>query len=361
MTSNIFSRILVIYPMEHSTKIALYKNVTLIFLKNIRHKKEELKNFRTVVDQEEYRAAAIIRELQENDIDPAGIDLVIARGGLTKAVNSGVYLVNEAMKADLRAGVQGMHAVNLGGLLADRVIKVLPNAKACIADPAVVDELDDVARVTGHPMFQRKSIFHALNQKYMARRYARSINTPYESLSLIVAHLGGGGISIGAHKNGFVVDVNQAFDGDGPFAITRSGTLPAGELVKLCFSGKYTEQEIMQLITSEGGLYAYLGTDNIDEIEKKINSDDDHARFIAYAMAYQVAREIGAMYTVLEKVDAIILSGELFHSTYFTECLTKRIEKIAPISLYATVNDMDALVSNAVMLLNGETEAMEYL
>jgi len=254
----------------------------------------------------------------------------------------------------------GMHATNLGGIIAAD-IAALNNAKAIIADPVVVDELEDVARISGHPLFERKSIFHALNQKVVARKYAKSINRKYDELGLLVVHAGGGGISVGVHKNGKVVDTNQAFDGDGPFSIERAGTLPAGDLVKLCFSGRYSEKEVMEIITAKGGLYGYLGTTSLTTIEKRIAEGDEKASFIMYAMAYQLAKEIGGMCTVLDgKPDAIILSGELFNNSNFTRDLSRKIEKIAPIALYPDENEVDALAMNAIGVMKGEIEVLQY-
>jgi len=355
------AHILIIYPQEKSTKIAVYRSIDLIFYKIIKHKNDEMSSFQKIAEQLEYRKNAILHELSDNDVELKHIDIIVARGGLLKPVKSGVYIVNDKMKNDLLEGVQGEHAINLGGLLASEIAKLTTAAKAYIADPVVVDELDDVARISGHPMFERKSVFHAANHKYIARKYAQSINQMYEDLNLIIAHMGGGGVSVAAHKNGKVIDVNQAFDGDGPFALTRSGTLPAGDLVRFCFSGKYTQDEVLKMLTHSGGLLAYIGTDNVVELERRIRNDDKKAIFIADAMSYQIAKEIGAMFTVLSgNVDAIILSGEFFHCKCFTQHLLHRIEKISKIVLFPTVNDMDSLSFSAEMIMNNETEILNY-
>ncbi|HPR27634.1 butyrate kinase, partial [Lentimicrobium sp.] len=340
--------ILVINPKNTSSKIAVYKDSKLCFLKTIKYTDEQIAACGTIPGQLEMRKNAILQELKDNDININKLKIVIARGGLVKPVKSGVYEVNDRMREDLLKGVMGMHATNLGGIIAAD-IAALNNAKAIIADPVVVDELEDVARISGHPLFERKSIFHALNQKVVARKYAKSINRKYDELGLLVVHAGGGGISVGVHKNGKVVDTNQAFDGDGPFSIERAGTLPAGDLVKLCFSGRYSEKEVMEIITAKGGLYGYLGTTSLTTIEKRIAEGDEKASFIMYAMAYQLAKEIGGMCTVLDgKPDAIILSGELFNNSNFTRDLSRKIEKIAPIALYPDENEVDALAMNAI-------------
>ncbi|MEA5109983.1 Butyrate kinase 2 [bioreactor metagenome] len=352
--------ILVINPKNTSSKIAVYRDLKLCFLKTIKYTDEQIAACGSIPGQLEMRKNAILQELKDNDININKLKIVMARGGLIKPLKSGVYEVNDKMREDLLKGVMGMHATNLGGIIAAD-IAAMTNARAFIADPVVVDELDDVARISGHPLFERKSIFHALNQKVVARKYAKSINRKYDELGLLVVHAGGGGISVGAHKNGRVVDTNQAFDGDGPFSIERAGTLPAGDLVKLCFSGKYSEKEVMEIITAKGGLYGYLGTTSLTTIEKRIAEGDEKAAFIMYAMAYQLAKEIGGMCTVLDgKPDAIILSGELFNNSNFTRDLSRKIGKIAPIALYPDENEVDALAMNAIGVMKGEVEVLQY-
>lgn len=354
------AKILVVYPAIESTFVSVYKSTDLIFLKNIKHTPEELEGFDDVMDQAEFRQEKVMQVLKENDIDISKIELVMARSGLIKPVASGIYEVNERMLEDLRAGLQGVHATNLGGVIAFDIAKEI-GKKAYMADPVVVDEMEEIARVTGHPQFKRKSVFHALSHKHFAKKYAKSINKPYEELNLIVAHVGTAGISIGAHKNGKVIDVNNSFDGDGPFGIQRSGTLPMGDLVKLCFSGKYSEEEIIAMITKEGGYTAYLGTSNLDEIDKKVLSGDETTLFISDALSYQVSKEIGSMYTALEcKVDAILLTGNIFNSERFLSNVSRRVKEIAPIALYPSQNDFDAMAFNGVRVLKGEVEVLEY-
>jgi butyrate kinase len=354
--------ILVIYPEVDITKIAVYRNISLIFLKSIRHKADSLSGFASVIDELEYRTALIMEELKTNQIEPADIAIVMARGGLIKPLHSGVYQVNEAMKRDLRAGVMGMHATNLGGLIADRIATQLPSAKAYLADPVVVDELEPIARVSGLPQIERNSIFHALNHKNVSREYAKSINRNYDDMRLIVAYIGSGGVSVGAHVGGKVVDVNQAFDGDGPFSMTRTGGLPVGQVVDLCYSGKYTRQQMRKLITEQGGIQAYLGTKSLTQVLSMIDEGDEQATFIMDAMAYQIAKEIGSMATVLEcRVDAILVMGSILNSKFFTTQLMRRIDKIAPVSVYPIVNDLDSLAMNGLMILRGETEIFEYV
>lgn len=352
--------ILAINPGSTSTKIAVFRNTKEVFLKNIKHSAEEIDKFAQITDQYEFRKNIILRELEENSIHIANIVVVVGRGGLVKPIRSGVYEVNEALIKDLKVGVLGQHASNLGGLIAHDIAKSLPSARAFIADPVVVDELDDIARISGHPEFERISIFHALNQKAIARQHAKAVSQTYEALNLIVAHLGGG-ISVGAHKQGRVIDVNQALDGEGPFSPERSGTLPTGSLVKMCFSGKYTIQEMQKMLTGKGGFVAYLGTNDAYEVEKRALSGDEKAKLIMDAMAYQVAKEIGAMSTVLKgDVDAILLTGGIAYGKPVVDAITERVRHICPVYVYPGEDEMRALAMNGNMVLKGETEPLEY-
>jgi butyrate kinase len=280
---------------------------------------------------------------------------------MLKPISSGVYLVNEAMKLDLHEHPIKEHASNLGGLIADDIARALPNAKAYIADPVVVDELDEIARVAGHPLFKRISIFHALNQKAIARQHAKSIMKRYEDLNLIVVHMGGG-ITTGAHYKGRVIDVNQGLDGEGPFSPERSGTLPTGDLVRFCFSGQYTEKEVTKMVVGNGGIVAHLGTNSAYEAEQNAQNGDAKAKFILEAMAYQVAKSIGSMVPVLKgEVDAILLTGGVAHSKWITNLIIERVYKFAPVYIYPGEDEMRALAFNGLMVLKGEVEVKEYV
>jgi butyrate kinase len=280
---------------------------------------------------------------------------------MLKPISSGVYLVNEAMKLDLHEHPIKEHASNLGGLIADDIARSLPNAKAYIADPVVVDELDEIARVAGHPLFKRISIFHALNQKAIARQHAKSIMKRYEDLNLIVVHMGGG-ITTGAHYKGRVIDVNQGLDGEGPFSPERSGTLPTGDLVRFCFSGQYTEKEVTKMVVGNGGIVAHLGTNSAYEAEQNAQNGDEKAKFILEAMAYQVAKSIGSMVPVLKgEVDAILLTGGVAHSKWITNLIIERVYKFAPVYIYPGEDEMRALAFNGLMVLKGEVEVKEYV
>jgi len=354
------NHILVINPGSTSTKIAVYRGLQSMFQKNIVHTEAELEKFERVADQFEFRKEVILRELSQNDVDLDCIEIVMGRGGLIKPVPSGVIAVNERLKEDLIDSPMGEHASNLGGLIADDIARSLPNAKAYIADPVVVDEFDDIARISGHPLLKRKSIFHALNQKAIAFDYSRAISIPYKELNLIVAHMGGG-ITVGAHHNGRVIDVNQGLDGDGPFSPERAGTLPVGDLVGLCFSGKYTEKEIRKMITGKGGLVAYFNSNDARKIEEQAREGDDEAMLIYKAMAYQVAKEIGAMVTVLNsKVDAILLTGGMAYSNFFVHLISERVSNLAPVHVFPGEDEMKALAKNGVKVFQGDIIPMEY-
>lgn len=354
--------ILVIYPEPEITKIAVYRNTSLIFLKSLRHKAEQLSNFGSVIDELDYRTEMIMEELRNNQIDLSEIGVIMARGGLIKPVKSGVYEVNERMIEDLRQGIMGVHATNLGGLIADKIARQLPDAKAYLADPVVVDEMEPIAKISGLPGIERNSVFHALNHFNISREYANSINRNYKELRLVIAYIGSGGVSVGAHKYGQVIDVNQAFDGDGPFSMTRTGSLPVGQLIDLCYSGKYTHEQMRKLVTEQGGVKAYLGTKSITEVINKVDSGDENAQFIMDAMAYQIAKEIGSMAAVLDfKVDGTLIMGSIMNSKFFTEKLISRVEKIAPVSVYPILNDLDSLAMNGILILKGEAVISEYI
>jgi butyrate kinase len=353
-------KILAINPGSTSTKIAVYHNAKPIFLKSIQHNPDKLAKFTRISDQYEFRKEIVLKELKNSLIDIENIEVIVGRGGLVHPIESGVYHINNRLRHDLLEGVMGEHASNLGGLIAHDIAKDIPNCKAFIADPVVVDELQDVARIAGHPKFQRYSIFHALNQKATARAYARLMNRKYEDLNLVIAHLGGG-VSVGAHRKGKVIDVNQALDGEGPFSPERSGTLPAGALAKLCFDGLCTLDEIKRMITGEGGYVAYMGTNSAYEVELLAQDGDDNARLIQDAMSYQIGKEIASMCAVLHgEVDAIILTGGISHNPMVVEYIKKMVSFIAPVVIYPGEDEMHALAMNGLMVLKGEIKPKEY-
>ncbi|MDR3119308.1 MAG: butyrate kinase [Mediterranea sp.] len=351
-------KILVINPGSTSTKIAVYHDAEAVFAHTVRHNAEEPASFAEVAGRHRFRKQLVLRELEAARI-PFAFDAVIGRGGLVKPIPSGVYEVSDALRHDLLHASR-FHASNLGGLIAGELASLLPGCRAFIADPVVVDELEDIARISGSPLLPRASIFHALNHKAVARRYAREHGVRYEALNLIVCHLGGG-ISVAAHRRGRIVDVNNALDGEGPFAPERAGTLPAGDLIDLCFSGRFTRDELRNQLTGRAGLAAHLGTTDVPAILERIRQNDEHAGLIIDAMVYNVAKAIGSQATVLQgKIDAIILTGGMAHSDGIISKLKPYISFLSEIEVYPGEDEMEALAMNASGALSGELPIMEY-
>lgn len=346
-------KILVINPGSTSTKIALFFNEQLLFDKKIEHSSGELHVFHKIIDQYEFRLDIILNFLKEKGIDHSVLDAVVGRGGLLNPIPSGTYRVNDKMLEDLRKGVSGEHASNLGGLLANGIAEKL-SIPSYIVDPVVIDEMKPVARISGMPEIPRISILHALNQKAIARKAVLDLGKDYEKVNFIIAHLGGG-ISVGIHCKGKVIDVNNALDGEGPFTPERSGGVPVGALVKLCFSGKFTKDEIKKKIKGKGGLVAYLSTNDVREVVKRIKQGDKKAKLILEAMAYQVAKEIGAGATVLKgQVDAIILTGGIAYNNEFVNMVKDRVSFISLVMIYPGEEEMLALCDGALRVLKEE-------
>ena len=354
-------KILAINPGSTSTKFAVYFDEKCILNKTIRHSLDELMLYENIIDQFDFRKGLIIDALVDEGIEVDSIKYIIGRGGLTYPVESGVYKVNHLMLQHLREGVLGQHASNLGPLLADFIALQIPDARALIADPVVTDELEEIARISGNKHFTRISIFHALNQKATARKHAGNMGKTYDEMRMIVAHLGGG-ISVGAHKNGRVVDVNNALNGEGPFSPERSGTLPAAQLIEICFSGKFSKPEIDRMVLGEGGFVSYLGTNNAKEVEDRAKAGDKNAAFIQEALFYQTAKIIGEMASVLEgKVDAILLTGGLAYNKNLEEYIKKSTGFIAPVYTYPGEDELESLALNALRVARGEEVVKEYL
>lgn len=353
-------KLLIINPGSTSTKIAVFHDKEQVFKKNIKHSTEEVSKFEKIADQFEFRKDVIMSELKAEGIDLTGLTAVVGRGGLLHPLTSGVYEVNAAMIRDLNEAANGEHACNLGGLIANSIAKEF-GVKAYIADPVVVDEMDDVARYSGHPLFPRKSIFHALNQKIIARTHAKAVNKKYEDLNLIGIHLGGG-ISVAAHKKGRVVDVNNALNGDGPFTPERSGVLPSGPLMNACFSGKYTKKDIDLMLKGQGGFVAYLGTNDALTVEKEVRAGNKEWEKVYRAMAYQIAKEVGglAASAFSMDVDGIFVTGGMAYDKLFCSILNDHLHKIAPVFVYPGEDEMAALAMNGIMVLDGEVEAKMY-
>lgn len=355
-------RILAINPGSTSTKIAIFEDCKQSLSQTLRHTSEEIAPYPRILDQYDFRKNIIIGFLNDNNVPLSSIDIIVGRGGLVKPIPGGVYRVNDTMIADLKKEIMGEHASNIGGILAYEIAKETgKDTPSFIVDPVVVDELEPLARYSGLPELPRVSIFHALNQKAVARRYAREIGVKYSDLNLIVVHLGGG-ISVGVHSNGKVIDVNNALNGEGPFSPERAGTLPVAALAKLCYSNRYKLPDILKKITGKGGIVAYLNTNSAMEVEERILKGDEEAREVYEAMAYQVAKEVGSCATVLKgKVDAILMTGGLAFSDMLVDWMKERISFIGKIVVYPGEDEMCSLAESVYYALTGEQEIKEYV
>lgn len=352
--------LLIINPGSTSTKIGVFQDEKELFQETLRHSSDEIAKYETIFDQMDFRKDIILNILKEKNFDLNSLSAVVGRGGMLKPMASGTYKVNDKMLEDLKIGVQGQHASNLGGMLANKIAEEL-NIPSFIVDPVVVDELDNVARVSGVPELPRLSKFHALNQKAVAKRYAKENKAKYEDLNLIVVHMGGG-VSVGAHKDGRVIDVNNALDGEGPFSPERAGTVPVGQLIKMCYSGEFTEKEIYTKIVGKGGYVAYLNTNDARDVLKLMEAGDKNAELYFNAFIYQVSKAIGEMSAVLKgKVDRIILTGGIAYSEKVAEEIKKRIGWISEITVYPGEDELLALAQGALRVLNGEEEVKEYI
>ena len=350
--------LLVINPGSTSTKVAVFKKNENIVQKNLSHSTEELVKYEKITDQFEYREHMILDWLKEEKIELESLAAVVGRGGLLKPMPSGTYKVTDAMIEDLKIGIQGEHASNLGGILA-RGIADLQSIPSFIVDPVAVDEFPDIARVSGLPELPRKSLVHSLNIKAVGRRAAKDMGKTLADVNFIVAHLGGG-ISISPVEKGLIIDANNANDA-GPFSPERAGSLPVGALIKLCYSGKYTQSEIKKMVVGKAGLVGYLGTNDARDVIKMIENGDEKAGLIFDAMAYQISKEIGAMATVLKgKVDAVILTGGIAYSNLLCEKIAKRVQFIAPVKVYPGEDEMLALAEGTQRVLDGEEQAKIY-
>lgn len=326
-------KLLIINPGSTSTKIGVYEDEKEIFVETLRHSSDEIAKYDSIFEQKEFRKSVIMNVLKENNFDVNTLDAVVGRGGMLKPIPGGTYEVNESLLNDLKVGVQGEHASNLGGILANEIAKEV-GGRAFIVDPVVVDELEPVARISGVPELPRKSKFHALNQKAVAKRFGKESKRGYENLNLIVVHMGGG-VSVGAHKNGKVIDVNNALDGDGPFSPERSGAVPVGDLIKMCFSGEYTQEEVYKKIVGKGGYVAYLNTNDARDVLREKEEGNKFAELIYNAFIYQVSKSIGEMATVLKgKVDSIILTGGIAYSPIVVSDIKERVEWISNVAVY---------------------------
>ena len=352
-------KILTINPGSTSTKVAVFHGEKRIAKATIKHDDGEMLAFESLVDQIPMRLTLILDFLDEYDLSLNHIDGFIGRGGLLKPLASGLYEVNETMMEDLLSCKYGTHASNLGGLLAHQLASQV-GKRAYIADPVVVDEMSTVAKMSGLNGVTRRSLFHALNQKAVARHYAEKVNIPYEDLHLIVAHLGGG-ISIGYHRQGKVVDVNNALDGDGPMSPERTGSLPLGSVIEMAYSGQYTKDDLKKLVRGYGGMFSYLNTKDAEEVSDMLSSGRVEAIKVVKAMVYQIAKEIGALFAITKgHLDAIILTGGLAYNQDFVQPLIEMIEHLGEIVLYPGENELEALAFNMHAFLQGKIEFKQY-
>ena len=346
MEETIF-RILVINPGATSTKVGIYENYICVFNKTARYHRSEIENYANILEQKEMRRAFVLEAVKESGIALSSLHAVVGRCGMVKPLVSGTYLINEHLYQDLSGEEAMRHASSLGGIIAYEIGKQL-SIPAYVVDPVTIDEMIPEARLTGIKDIARRSIFHALNSKYVAKRYCRESQRKYEESRLVVAHLGGG-VSVSAHLNGRTIDVNDASAGDGPFAPERAGGLPVSAVIELCFSGRYTKEDIFAQLMSHSGMQTHLGTNDLREAEQRIDQGDEYAKLVVEAMAYQVAKQIGAMVATLSgEVDQIILTGGLAYSQRFTHLIEKRVGKMAPITIYPGEDELQAMAEGAL-------------
>lgn len=350
---------LIINPGSTSTKIGVFEDETLLFEETLRHSTEEIAQYASIVDQKDFRKEIITNLLKSKDFDINSLGMVVGRGGMLKPIPGGTYAVTDELLHDLKIGKQGQHASNLGGILAREIADSI-GVPSFIVDPVVVDEMCDIARYSGVPELPRTSVFHALNQKAVAKRYAKETGKAYDSLNLIVVHMGGG-VSVGAHLNGRIIDVFNALDGDGAFSPERAGGAPVGALIKMCFSGQYTEKEVYKKFVGNGGFNAYLGTNDMRDVENMVLAGDAKATEIRDAFVFQVSKDIGSMAAVLNgKVDQIIVTGGIAYDKGVVAGLRERCEWIAPFTIYPGEDELLALVQGGLRVVNGEEEAKIY-
>ncbi|MGM9987064.1 MAG: butyrate kinase [Bacillaceae bacterium] len=352
-------RILVINPSNHSTKIGVFENEQCMLKKTIHHQEEALTTFSSILEQDKFRKKIILETLDEEGINLSKLHAVCGRGGLLRPIQGGTYRINEEMIKDLKEGNNSYHPSNLGAILADEIAMGL-NIPSFIVDPVVVDELTDIARISGFPEVERKSIFHALNHKAIAKKVAKNQGKNYEDVRYIVVHMGKG-ITVGVHAYGKVVDVNNGIAGEGPFSLERAGTMPIRDLIDLCYSGKYCYEEIIKQLVEKAGLVGYLGTSDKDEIERKIQQGDTYTKLIYDAMAYNISKEIGRCSVVLKgQIDGIILTGNLAYSDYLTKEIISYVQWICDVIIYPGENELQALVEGCLRVLREEEKEKVY-
>ena len=353
-------KVLAINPGSTSTKVGLFEDGKLLWDHTDRFDSDVIGKFATIADQKDFRREGIEKIMADHGVALSDVDAFVGRGGLLRPMLSGTYDVNDAMLDDLKSDRYGRHAANLGGQLAKDLAAKGGCNRAYIVDPVVVDEMMDVARITGLPDVPRRSVFHALNQKAICRRAAADMGKRFDQCRMIVAHMGGG-ITVGAHENGRVIDVSNGLGGEGPFSPERAGGLPSGPLIDLAMSGQYTRAQLAKMIAGKGGLVAHLDTNDLREVERRIASGDKKAQAVYEAMAYNVAKEIGARAVALNgQVDAVVLTGGLAHSAKFCDLIVSRVSFIAPVKIYPGEDELQALADGAFRVLKGEETAKTY-
>ncbi|PID82867.1 MAG: butyrate kinase [Clostridiales bacterium] len=352
------NKVLVINPGSTSTKIAIFEDEKNLVTHNFTHSTEELKQFDKISDQFEYRKNIIVKWLESENYKVTDFEAVVGRGGLLRPMPSGTYKVTEKIKHDMIIGYQGQHASNLGGLISDAIAKE-SGVDAYIVDPVSVDEIDDICRISGIPQIERLSLSHALNIRATAYRVANELGRDFNEMNMIVAHIGGG-ISINPIQKGRMIDTNNA-NAMGPFSPERTGTLPAGDLAKLCFSGKFTHGEMKKKILRQGGLTDYLGTNDIRKVEEMISNNDEKAKLVLEALSYQVAKEIGACACSLKgNVDVIVITGGAAHSEFITNYVEDMVSYIAPIKVEPGEDELMALNQGYLRVKNGKEKVKIY-
>ena len=352
-------KLLIINPGSTSTKIGVYSDEKEVLVETLRHSSDEIAKYDSIFEQKGFRKQVIMNILKENNIDVNSLDAIVGRGGMLRPIPGGTYEVTDKLLEDLKVGVSGQHASNLGGIIAKEMADEV-SIPSFIVDPVVVDEMEDVARISGVPEIPRVSIFHALNQKAIGRRAAQDMNKKYEDCNFLIVHMGGG-VTVGAHRKGKVIDNTNGLDGEGPFSPERSGGLPVGGLMRLCYGDELSKSELGKRIKGNGGVVAYLGTNDIRDVEDMISKGDEKANLIYEAMVYQICKEIGAYATVLKgDVDAIILTGGIAYSKKIREEIESRVKFIAPVISYPGEDEMIALAQGGLRVLNGEEKALDY-
>ena len=362
--------LLVVNTGSTSTKIAVYDSGEKLFEKNLTHTAEEISQYGSVMDQTPMRRDAIIDFLYEKGVALESIDIAMARGGLITPIRTGVYEVNQDMRDALMAAKEGAHACNLSALIADDIAVMVNEAReakgmearcrAFIADPPMADEMLPEVKVGGLPEFPRRTLFHALNSRAMVRRYARGVGKTNKEVTVIVAHMGGGS-SVSLHRNGLVIDTNDALGGDGPISPERAGSVPAFPLVEKCFSGKWTKEQIKKRLVGRGGAVAYFGTNDLREVAARANAGETECDTFLRGYCVSVAKYIASLSAVVcGEVDAIILTGGIAHNAAIVEDITRRVRFIAPVEVYAGENELESLAENGYGILAGEFEIKYY-